>query len=181
MNLLEALLNESNGDAVAQLSKNFGLDSQSTRNVLEQLAPALSRGIQRNAGTPKGMEELMSALQRGNHQRYAEDLSHISRAETIADGNGILGHIFGSKDVSRNVAGYASTQTGVSSSIIKKLLPVVATLAMGALSKRTQAGRALQSAPAAGGGLPDILSSFLDTDRDGSIADDLFNLARKFF
>ncbi|MEM7250285.1 MAG: DUF937 domain-containing protein [Pseudomonadota bacterium] len=179
MNLLEMLLKQGDGQAVSQLGKQFGLDDQSTRGVLEQLAPALSRGFKKNASTPKGLDELIAALGKGNHQRYADDLSHIGRKETVDDGNGILGHIFGSKDVSRNVAGYASKETGVSAGIIKKLLPVVASLAMGALSKSTQGGRSLS--PAQGGGLPGVLASFLDADRDGSVVDDLFNLARRFF
>ncbi|MCH9672120.1 MAG: DUF937 domain-containing protein [Gammaproteobacteria bacterium] len=180
MNLLEMLLDGGNKGTISELGRSVGLDDNATRSVLERLAPALSRGIQKNASTPKGMEDLMAALEKGNHQRYVDDLGTIGRPETTDDGNGILGHIFGSKDVSRNVAGYASKETGVSSSIIKKLLPVVASIAMGALSKQTQAGRSL-TGTSTGGGLPGILSSFLDADKDGSVADDLINLARKFF
>jgi hypothetical protein len=48
-----------------------------------------------------------------------------------ADGNGILGHILGSKDVSRQVAAQASARTGIGADVLKKMLPLVATLAMG--------------------------------------------------
>lgn len=41
-------------------------------------------------------------------------------------GNQILGHIFGSKDTSRDVAAQASQQSGVETSVLKKLLPIVA-------------------------------------------------------
>jgi Carboxypeptidase regulatory-like domain/Bacterial protein of unknown function (DUF937) len=53
--------------------------------------------------------------------------------------DGILGHIFGSKDVSRQVASRASAQTGISESVLKGMLPVVAAMAMGAMSKRMAA------------------------------------------
>jgi hypothetical protein len=41
-------------------------------------------------------------------------------------GNQILGHIFGSKDTSRDVAAQASQQSGIDTSVLKKLLPIVA-------------------------------------------------------
>ena len=44
----------------------------------------------------------------------------------MADGNGILGHIFGSKDVSRQVAARAAQSSGVAPDILAKMLPLVA-------------------------------------------------------
>jgi hypothetical protein len=75
-------------------------------------------------------------------------------------GNQILGHIFGSKDTSRDVADQASQQSGVDSSILKKLLPIVAgAVAMHYITHRGQSGAAGDnSAPAGGGG---ILGSIL--------------------
>jgi hypothetical protein len=56
-------------------------------------------------------------------------------------GNQILGHIFGSKDKSREVASQASQQSGVDSSVLKKLLPIVAgAVAMHYMSKRGRSG-----------------------------------------
>lgn len=62
----------------------------------------------------------------------------MAEPQTIADGNNILGHLFGSKDVSRAVAGQAATKTGLGADVLKKLLPLVATMAMGSLSKQTR-------------------------------------------
>jgi hypothetical protein len=71
-------------------------------------------------------------------------------------GNQILGHIFGSKDKSREVASQASEQSGVDSSILKKLLPIVAgAVAMHYATKRREGGSA------AGGGGRGILGSIL--------------------
>ena len=70
-------------------------------------------------------------------------------------GNQILGHIFGSKDKSRDVAAQASEQSGVDPSILKKLLPIVAgAVALHYMTKRGQGGTAGQG----GGG---ILGSIL--------------------
>ena len=58
-------------------------------------------------------------------------------------GNEILGQIFGSKEVSRDVAAQASQQSGVDTSVLKKLLPIVAgAVAMHYMTKRRHGGGA---------------------------------------
>lgn len=183
MNLLETLLSSQGGGLVTQIAKNFGLDENAAKNVIAQVVPAMSRGIQKNSSNEQGLEDLLGALNKGKHERYLDNPEVLAEPAAAEEGNSILGHIFGNKDVSRNVAGHAAQQTGISSGIIKKILPIVAAAAMGALTKKSAAGGLLGAALGAGGGSKAIgmLSSFLDADKDGSIADDLLNLARKFF
>ena len=179
MNILETILSvqggSQGGGAVGQLARQFGLNESQVTDVLGQLAPALGRGIQENTRTSSGLDALTQALRNGNHQRYIDDPDSLSDPHTAEDGNGILGHIFGGKEVSRELAGRAAEQTGVDSSIIKKLLPLAASLAMGGLSKQTQGSQA-----SAGTQLTDVIGSFLDSDGDGSALDDLMGLAGKF-
>jgi len=98
---------------VQQLGQQFGLSESQASTALGALLPALAAGVQRNASSASGLEALMGALGGGQHQRYVDDVQALGRDDTVADGNGILGHIFGSKDVSREVARRASEQTGV--------------------------------------------------------------------
>ena len=128
---------------------------------------------------PGGLEGLMTALAGGTHQRYIDDPSTLTDAATVQDGNGILGHILGSKDVSRQVAAQASAQTGIDANVLKRMLPLVATLAMGALSKQT-AGGARADTAAAAPGLLGMLTPLLDSNRDGSVADDVMGMVGKF-
>ena len=96
-----------------------------------------------------------------------------AQADTIADGNGILGHIFGSKDVSRQVASQVASQTGIGEGVLKAMLPVVAAMMMGALSKRMSQPAAVGADTGLGGGLLGMLSPALDANRDGSMVDDV--------
>ena len=146
-----------------------------------QIAPALAKGLQNNV-SQGGLGDLMSALGKGNHQRYLDDPSSLASADSLQDGNNILGHIFGSKDVSRQVASQAASQTGLDDGMIKKMLPMVASLAMGAMSKNA-ASSGMLGASSAGqdSGVAGMLASFLDADKDGSIVDDLASMAGKFF
>lgn len=178
MNLMETILGANNGGAMQEIARNFNLDDRQTKNAVGALLPALTRGMKQNATTPEGIQGLIGALRKGNHARYIDNPSELGNAASIADGNGILGHLLGSKDVSRQVAAQASAQTGVDTGILKKMLPMVAAMAMGSMSKQTNEGRELAAEVAGGGGL---LGKILDSDGDGSVADDLMGLAKKFF
>jgi len=182
MNLLEMILNSQNGGAVRQLAQNFGLEQGQAASAISNLVPALSSGLMRNMSTGDGLQSLLGALGDGQHQRYLDDISTLGQPEAVADGNGILSHVLGSKDVSRQVARAASQQSGVSEDILKKMLPVVAGLVMGALSKQgSSLGAAAQSQAAGGSDLLGMFSSFLDSNRDGSVADDVLGIVGRMF
>ena len=64
--------------------------------------------------------------------------------------------------------------------MLKRLLPLVATMVMGALSKQSAPART-EARSGAGGDLFGMLAPMLDADGDGSVADDLLGMAGKFF
>jgi hypothetical protein len=174
MNLLDLVLNASGGTAVSQLGGQFGLNRDQTASAIQNLLPALAGGLQRNINQG-GLDDLLGALAKGQHQRYLDDPSTLSSEGARQDGNGILGHILGSKDVSRQVAAQASTRTGISESVLKQMLPAVASLAMGALSRQTSSSASTSS------GLLSVLTPLLDRDRDGSVVDDVLGSVSRFF
>ena len=174
MNILDVIMNARDGAAVRQMGAQVGLGEEQTASALSALVPALATGFQRNLQTPDGLAGLVSALSTGNHQRYLDDPAALAGEGAIADGNGILGHVLGSKDVSRDVASRAAAQSGLGADVMKRLLPLAATLMMGAFARQKAGGSGPALAGAAsGGGVADMLTSLVDRDRDGSIADDL--------
>ncbi|MGH8596548.1 MAG: DUF937 domain-containing protein, partial [Gammaproteobacteria bacterium] len=140
MNLLQTLLEAQDGQLVGQLARNFGLNQSQAGAALKQLVPLLAGGVQRNIGQAGGLDGLLGALQSGNHNRYVDDVNQLNEAATVADGNAILGHLLGSKEVSRQVASHAATNTGLNTGILKQMLPVVATMVMGAMNKQATTG-----------------------------------------
>lgn len=177
MSILDAILNSQNGDAVRQLGASAGLGEAQTSAALQALLPALTAGLQRNTQTPDGMSALLGALASGRHQQYLDNPSALGTPGALTDGNGILGHLLGSKDVSRQLAGQAAAQTGISPDVLKRLLPLVATMVMGALAQ--QRGRT-NGAAAPADGLTGMLGSMLDQNRDGSVVDDVASMFGKF-
>lgn len=172
MNLFDMIQSAAGGQAVNQVSNKFGLTESQTQMALKALLPAISGGLQRNAAKPEGLQGLLGALQGGSHDRYLENPDVLTRPETVNDGNAILGHLLGSKQMSRQVASHASQKTGISDGILKKMLPIVAAMAMGSLSKQTKEpdvmssilgalGGAQSSGSSGGGGLADMVGSML--------------------
>ena len=136
MNLFDMISQSQGGNAIENLANQFGLEPAQAEAAVRQLAPALGAGLHRNTGNGKGLADLLGSLAGGSHKQYAEDASLMGVQTTTDDGNGILGHLFGSKQVSRHVANQASAQTGIGAAILKKMLPVIATMIMGGLAKK---------------------------------------------
>ena len=178
MNLLDAIMNSHQGAAVQQAGASVGLGPGQTATALAALVPALADGFKRNAGSVDGLAGLLGALAKGQHQRYLDTPAILTQPGAIPEGNGILGHVLGSKDASRQVATQAAAQTGISAEVLKRLLPLAATLVMGALAQQRTA--APPAGAAASGGLAGMFGSLLDRDRDGSVIDDVASMLGKF-
>jgi hypothetical protein len=182
MNILEAILNAQGGGAVRQMGQQFGLSNDQTMSALSALVPALATGFQRNMEGAGGLAGLAAALSGGQHSQYVDDPATLGAAGTRADGDGILGHIFGSKDVSRQVATRAAAQTGIDPGILKQMLPLAAAMMMGIMAKQqfgAGAGAGLQTGNT-GSGLMSMLTPVLDANRDGSMIDDVLGMLGKF-
>jgi hypothetical protein len=162
-NLYEILADAQNGEAMSELGRQFGLSPQQTQAAVAALLPAISMGLKRATATPEGLGNLLAVMgaQPGFDAMYDDPQVAFSR-EGRAAGNTALARMFGSAEASRAIADQAQQLSGISSSILKKLLPVLAGIIISSLMK-SGSGKAAPSAPAPqpapdlGGGLGDIL------------------------
>ena len=138
MNLLDMIMSAQGGQAPQNVGSQFGLDANQSQNAIAALLPAISSALKQNTAKPQGLQSLLGALQGGQHQQYLDNADLYAKPETTQQGHAILGHLFGSKEVSRAVAGRAAQKSGVGADVLKKMLPLVASMAMGSLSKQTQ-------------------------------------------
>ncbi len=161
MDLLQMVLAATQNNAVDKLANQHNLSTNQTNDVLSQLLPELGKRIQGNIQQDNGLESLINALGRSNHQRFVDDDGVLDDPNTELEGNKILGHLLGSKDTSRQVAAQVESETGVGASIIKKLLPMAATLLMGTLSKGAQSNGLLEQASNGSNGQSDLIGSML--------------------
>lgn len=155
MNLLEMIMQAQGGGAVKQMAQQFGIGEDQAQSAIGAVLPMLAGAVQQNVQSG-GIEGLLGALQGGQHQRYLEDPSALFSQQGVEDGNGILGHLLGSKEVSRQVASHASAQSGVGADVIKQMLPMVAGLLMGGMSRQANTsgllGQVMGAAMGGGGG-----------------------------
>lgn len=135
--LYEMLMKANNGEAMQQMARQFGLSNDQVAKAWEALLPAFSEGLRRNASNPWDLGSFMQALATGGHQKYFDDITKAMSPQGVAEGNGILGHLFGSKELSRAVAAQAEAASGIQQAVLKQLLPVLASTIMGGLFKQS--------------------------------------------
>ncbi|TPJ30019.1 DUF937 domain-containing protein [Mesorhizobium sp. B2-8-3] len=153
--LFDIFAQAQNGAGMQALAQQYGLSMQQTQAAVQALLPAFSQGLQRNTADPYGMGAFMTAMASGQHAKYFEDATRAFSPQGIDEGNGILGHLFGSKDLSRAVASQAAQATGLSQQVLQQMLPALASMMMGGLFKQTNnqlSGGQMQAAGGFGGG-----------------------------
>jgi len=134
--LFDMMMQAQNGNAMDVMSKQFGLAQEQMAKATAALMPAFSTALKRNTANPYDFGAFLTAMSSGNHAQYFEDMTKAFTPQGMADGNGILGQLFGSKDMSRAVAAQAAQMTGIGQEIYKQMLPVVASAIMGGLFKQ---------------------------------------------
>jgi len=182
---------------VQSIARELGVSDQQAAAGAEALIPAILGGFKRQAQAhPAGVDGLGGLLQQlGGGGLLDEVLA--PQPTDVSRGNDVLGEIFGSQDVSRTVAQHAANQSGLDASLLKKMLPMLAMLVAGFLSRQHAAaappaesaapeGGILGSvlggllaggatAPGAGGGPG--LGALLDLNHDGNPLDDILRMA----
>jgi hypothetical protein len=160
-------------DITAQMAKQFGLQQQQAQSAIEALMPAFTQGLKRNAAaSPEGLASFMQALASGNHAQYMQDPMKAFSQNGLSEGNAILGHLFGNKEISRAVAKQAEATSGVSEAVLKQMLPALAPMVMGGLFKQMTGASAPAAAPQmqhAFGGSSGILGQILQEMMKGGL------------
>lgn len=138
--LYEVMMQAQQGEAAKAMARQFQLNEDQMKRAMEALLPAFSTGLKRNASNPQDIGNFMQALAGGQHLRYFENVAEAFSPQGMADGNGILGHVFGSKEVSRAIAAQAAQATGIGQEIFKQMMPVMAATLMGGMFKQSTSG-----------------------------------------
>ena len=139
--------------AVGSIAQQLGVNEQVAQMGAEALLPLILGGFKKTAqAQPSGLEGLGGLLgQLGGGGLF--DSVVAPEPTPVEKGNDILGQIFGTKEVSRTVAGHAAEQTGIDAGMLKKMLPILAMLVAGYMAKQGGDGQ--------GGGLGGMLGGLL--------------------
>lgn len=184
---------------ISAVARQLGVSESEAERGASALLPAILGGFKKQATSqPSGLVGLTGMLGQLGGGKLMDDVL-AAKAPNVDRGNDILGQIFGSKDVSRAVAQNAAGSTGLDPGLLKKMLPMLAMLAAGFLSKQAGARGGQAASTGDGGGLGGMLGkllgqasapggagsaggigSILDLDGDGNPLDDIVGMAGKF-
>jgi hypothetical protein len=182
--MVEALTSQLlSGGNLGALSGQLGAEEQQTRSAVNAALPMLLAGLAKNASQPDGAQALFGALEKKHDGGMLDDLAGFLGKSDTADGEGILGHVFGNRR-STVEQGVGKAAGGMDPAKVARMMSMLAPMVMGYLGRQKrqknldarslgdllggEAGLMEQKSPGFG-----MLGKLLDKDGDGSIADDL--------
>ena len=155
----EILSSAQGGKLIENLSGNLGLSTEQTRVAVEALTPALELGLRNAAANPAVLEQVVAGVVHPTHLA-AFDNPAIAHGEEAGElGQAAIAQLFGSGSAAGQVAQIAARDAGLRPDILARLLPVLASVVLGGLSKsfNSQGLGPILGQIASGGGLGSIL------------------------
>ena len=203
---LQDLLGQQQGDeALGQISQTVGADPSSVNTAVQAALPAIMGGLAANASTPQGAQSLDSALASDHDGSLLGNLGGLGNLifggqqaappPRQADAGGILGHIFGANQ--GQVAQQVSDESGLGIGQVAQILMMLAPIVMAYLGRQKQqqnvgadglgdllsglmGGSGQPQQTSSGSSMMDMASSMLDSNKDGSITDDIASMAQQY-
>jgi hypothetical protein len=189
--ITQLLTQQLDGKRLSQVSRQVGADRDNTGQALSAAVPLLITALANNASQPQGAQELHSALVRDHDGTILNNMDDFLNNPQAANGAGILRHVLGGQRGTIEKA--LAEATGLDAATVGQVLEIAAPLVMGALGQEQRQqgldpdglsdllGQQRQAAQAANPTLMSVLTGLLDSNKDGSVLDDIFRLAGKLF
>lgn len=189
MNISELLTkNVNDRNVVDQLCKSTGAEPDKMQDAIKLGIPTLVEAMTKNAQSTEGAASLNGALEKHKDSNVDDVLGFLKNVDT-KDGSKMLSHIFGNDK--ENVQSNISKQTGLKSNQVGGMLAALAPLLMGMLGKQKSSKNVGSSGLSsmftgilgslATAGLTRAVTKNLDSNKDGSIMDELGKIAGGLF
>nr|WP_293300407.1 DUF937 domain-containing protein [Allomuricauda sp.] len=185
--LLDLLNSPMGQQLISGVAGQTGQSENKTADVLSMAMPLLMGAMKKNTSTPGGAQGLMNALSSKHDGSILDDMGGLFGGgvdqNVMDDGAGILGHILGTKQP--QVENALSSKSGLDAGTISQILKIAAPILLGYLGKQTRQQNVSSPDGLNGllGGLmgggksaskqQSLIETFLDSDGDGSVIDDL--------
>jgi hypothetical protein len=150
-------------EVTKQMSGNFNVDQGTVQKLIPQLAPLILAGLKRQKDTRGGDERVDHILNKYGDASVLNNIRDLVATKAQAqDVDPNLGGLLGDAG-GLQAAQALAKKMNIDPSTIMKMIPALAPLILGALSKKRDTG---------GAGISGV-GSLLDADGDGSILDDV--------
>jgi len=162
-NFIDEFMKTYGPEVTKQMSSNLNVDQGTVQKLIPQLAPLILGGLKRQKDDRGGEARVDHILNKYGDSSVLENIKDLisnKLNDNSADAN--LGGLLG--DSGGTMAAQAlSKKMNIDSSVIMKMIPALAPLILGALTRKRDTSNA-----GIGG-----IGSLLDADGDGSIIDDV--------
>lgn len=191
-NILNSVLENLGDQGVEKLANSVGLDKETTGSLMKQMGPVILAKMGRNAESSQELSSLDDAISKDHDGSIFNRIDDLASPNVDTKGSKIMNHIFGGSEsvITEAMAGKA----GVSKESAGGLMEMMGPLVLGQLGKMKSESNGFDM-----GMLQDLLGReradaekddnnmlmgvakmFLDKDKDGSITDDLIDMAKGF-
>lgn len=161
-NFVDEFMKNYGPEVTKQMSSTFNVDRGTVQKLLPKLAPLILSGLKKQKDERGGNDRVDHILNKYGDQSVLNsirDLVSAKATDTSTDAR--LGGLLGEGGLT--AASVLGKQMKIDPSVVMKMIPALAPLILGALSRKRDAGNA-----GIGG-----IGSLLDANGDGSILDDV--------
>ncbi|MDX2135805.1 MAG: DUF937 domain-containing protein [Saprospiraceae bacterium] len=153
MNLMDVLQGQLNESVLGHISEQIGADKEQTAQAANGIFASLLGGMANQAGSENGMGSLLQMLDRDGDGSILDDVMEMMGGALSGQGGqagmGLIGQILG--DQHESTANQISQSTGLSMGQVMKLMPALAPIVLGVLTRTRAQGNVDQN------GMADLL------------------------
>lgn len=136
LNLFDIMQSAQGGNAYTNLARQFGIAPEQAQQAVEAVLPAFSMGLQQQAATMEGWQNILSSLSQAQGSAQFFDSDGDGIPDNLENqGQNALGAMFGGPQVANAVAAHAAQFAGIPAAIMQQMLPVIAAMVIGGLFK----------------------------------------------
>ena len=134
VNLLDIMRQAQQGAGMNNMARQFGLSPADAQRAVETLLPAFSLGFRRNAMNPGTFGPFLDALSSGRYAPFFDGTT-LTLGGASPPGGELMGQIFGSPEVTRQIAQQASLMSGVGAQVLQQMMPTIAAVLVGGMTR----------------------------------------------
>lgn len=159
---VDEFMNSLGPEVTKQMSKNLGIDKGVTNQIIPQLIPMILGGLKKQKDEQGGAERVDHILNKYGSSSVLDNIGGLFSQKAKDESVGPeLGGLLGDSGV--QATNMIANNFNLNGNIASKLIPMLAPVVLGALTKK----RDTEGAGSSG------IAALLDQDGDGSILDDV--------
>lgn len=137
MDIIKLISASRQGQTVPLFGTHFELTQQQVEAVIGNVIPMLEDALTRLMASPQGLAAILAQLASGQYQRDKNAKDIFENSRILANGTGVLALLLHNEANIRTVSFVAAKASNIDGTLVRRMLPYIATFYMGVLAKRS--------------------------------------------